>query len=115
MMPNAAANDARMIDAEHQIQIQLLNELRRVLREGGDGAELRERLADYCRAHFLSEELLMRLHAYPDYDDHVGDHEQLLDALDGLVEPGQADAMAAFLLRHIGERDSRLHGYLDRV
>ena len=111
----SAATDARTIDAEHQVQIQLLNELRRVLRDGGDAAELRERLTDYCRAHFMSEELLMRLHAYPDYDDHVADHEQMLDALDGLTGAQEVDALAAFLLRHIGGRDAKLHGYLERV
>lgn len=115
MMPSAAANDARTIDAEHQIQIRLLNELRRALREEQSGNELREQLTDYCRAHFLSEELLMRLHAYPGYDDHVADHEQMIDALEGLTTPEQADALAALLLRHIGERDATLHAYLERV
>ena len=114
-MTQTAASDARTIDAEHQIQIQLLNELRRVLREGQAGDELREQLTDYCRAHFLSEELLMRLHAYPGYDDHVADHEQMIDALEGLTAPEQADALASLLLRHIGERDATLHAYLERV
>lgn len=117
----SAATDAKTIDAEHEIQIRLLYELRRVLLAGRDGGgdgdanELRERLGDYCRAHFLSEELLMRLHAYPDYDDHVLDHEQMLDALAGLTGPADVDALVGFLLGHIGRRDAKLHAYLERV
>ena len=110
-----AIHDAVTVDTEHQVQIRLLTELRRAVASGEDATELRERLADYCRAHFLSEELLMRLHAYPDYEDHVADHEQMLDAIGDLDEPTTIEALSAFLLRHIGERDARLHGYLQQV
>lgn len=116
--PSAVA-DAVGIDAEHKVQMRLLVKLREAIAagEGGRAAadELRERLTDYCRAHFLSEELLMRLHAYPGYDDHVADHEQMLDALDGLTDPAAIDALTSFLLRHIGERDARFHDYLEHV
>lgn len=115
-MPNPKAiEDAVTIDTEHQVQVRLLAELRQWVVNGKDADALRESLADYCRAHFLSEELLMRLHAYPDYDDHVADHEQMLDAISGLRDPVSIDALSAFLLRHIGERDARLHGYLQRI
>lgn len=115
MSTSSAVQDASTVDAEHQVQVRLLKELRSAVAEGRETAELRERLADYCRAHFLSEELLMRLHAYPDYDDHVADHEQMLDAIEGLTEAVAIDALSAFLLRHIGQRDARFHGYLQRV
>jgi len=115
MPTQTAMHDAVAVDAEHQVQVRLLTELRQAVSGGKAADEIRERLADYCRAHFLSEELLMRLHAYPDYDDHIADHEQMLDAIDGLTEPDTIDALSAFLLRHIGERDARFHGYLQRV
>lgn len=115
MTSTSAANDARLVNAEHEVQMRLLSELRKALRDGRDGRELHTQLTDYCRAHFLSEELLMRLHAYPGYDDHVADHEQMLDALDGLNDPTAIDALSGFLLRHIGDRDAKLHFYLEKV
>lgn len=114
-MPHVATQELQNVDAEHMVQIRLLNALQSAVREGRPEDAIREirfQLTDYCRAHFLSEELLMRLYAYPDYDDHVNEHEQMLDALEGLTEARAIDALSALLLRHIGDRDAKLHGYL---
>ena len=113
-----AANDLQLVDAEHLVQMRLLTALQSAVRDGkpdAESSEIRYQLTDYCRTHFLSEELLMRLYAYPDYDDHVNEHEQMLDALDGLTEPRAIDALSALLVRHIGDRDAKLHGYLSAL
>ena len=117
-MPAAATNDLRLVDAEHQVQMRLLMALQAAVRESkpeAESTEIRYQLTDYCRAHFLSEELLMRLYAYPDYDDHVNEHERMLDALDELTEAPVIEALAALLLRHIGDRDAKLHNYLSAL
>jgi hemerythrin len=36
--------------------------------------EILDHLIAYSEAHFMSEELLMRLKSYDDYEDHVEDH-----------------------------------------
>jgi hemerythrin len=46
--------------------------------------ELLERLLEYSRVHFLSEQILMRLHAYPDYEAHVIEHDRMLGAMEEL-------------------------------
>ncbi|HEY5762557.1 MAG TPA: hypothetical protein VIS73_05075, partial [Rhodocyclaceae bacterium] len=67
---NPAATDAKYIEREHQVQLRLIQTVEAGLAENRDVAESIEALADYSRAHFLSEELLMRQYAYGDYDDH---------------------------------------------
>ena len=91
--------------------------------KGGDWRPLLDQLAEYSRAHFLSEELLMRLYGYPDFDDHVLDHERMTEWLGEIASrEGERDAMMhaaneliAVFLRHIGSRDKRLHDFLDEL
>lgn len=114
--------DGGTIDREHDVQLRLMQALTAVLDDGGDTHELLAQLAGYSRAHFLSEELLMRLSAYPDYQDHVLDHERLIERLDALGAAGGGreslrqgvGELIAVLRRHIDSRDRRLHEFLDR-
>jgi hemerythrin len=118
-----AAVDIKTIDREHQVQIRLLQALTAAIENRVDHVELLSQFFDYTRAHFLSEELLMRLYAYPDYDDHVLDHERMIEWLDEIAaRKGERDAMlhavnelAAVFLRHIGSRDKRLHDFLGEL
>jgi hemerythrin-like metal-binding protein len=69
------------MDAEHGIQFRLLSALGRAVEEGRcrEGvAEILRQFVDYTTVHFLSEQLLMRLHAYPDAAAHAREHETLL-------------------------------------
>ena len=118
---------AETVDQEHRLQIGLIDALRDALatpdREA-DAIDVHARLLDYSRAHFLSEQLLMRLHAYDDHERHVAEHEEMLDALEtfgqDLAEGRRAEAAAAmtrlraFLLGHIEGRDRELHDHLER-
>jgi hemerythrin len=110
----------REMDEEHALQLQLLRELLQNL-ESGDGPaalELFERLDQFTGAHFLAEELLMRLHAYPDFEAHRAEHERFVEELAALRSrlTGQgagamrddADAFARRLLAHIATADSAL-------
>jgi hemerythrin-like metal-binding protein len=115
-----SALDARHIEREHQVQLRLMQAVEATLVEGKDVSEGIEALADYSRAHFLSEELLMRQYEYADYDDHILDHERMLDWLGELAE-SQADResrlhalieLKALFLRHIAGRDRQLHDFL---
>ncbi len=75
-------NGADNIDAEHRVQLGLIDALRDAVRQGDKRAvvgEILDQLIAYSELHFVSEQLLMRLYAYPDYEDHSQDHEALIE------------------------------------
>ncbi|MCF8150669.1 MAG: hemerythrin family protein [Burkholderiaceae bacterium] len=115
---NAAANADT--ESEHQVQLGLLQNLCDSIQERSDPASIAkilDELIDYSEAHFVSEELLMRMKSYDDYEDHVADHEQMLEALRGIAaihtEDHSSLAVAAttealaFIRKHIATRDQR--------
>jgi hemerythrin len=96
-------------DGEHGVQLGLLESLEEALRrEGGRAgvAELVDRLLVFSDMHFGSEELLMRLHAYPRYAEHVEEHRWLLEQLreiEARVRVGEdARTLARDLRRWLG-------------
>jgi len=88
------------VDAEHRLQVSLINALDEVLRQGTDKA-LAERtlqqLVDFTSVHFLSEELMMRLYAFPNHDAHALEHGRLLEQLEAIRRAAGADDRAAAL------------------
>lgn len=118
--------DREAVDAEHDAQIGLVEALMAAVENPAQApaaAELVEQLQSFCSAHFMSEELLMRLCAYPGYDDHVSDHERTLEALAAIAGALQGERDAAlmqlaevkgFLTRHIRSRDAAFTDYYRR-
>jgi hemerythrin len=117
---NALVTGNREMDEEHALQLQLLRELMQNL-ESGDGPaalEVFERLDEFTNAHFLAEELLMRLHAYPQFEAHRAEHAQFVEELKALHERlgagdaaavrDDADAFSRRLLAHIATADHAL-------
>jgi hemerythrin len=113
----------REMDEEHALQLGLLRELVQSL-EAGDAVaalEVFERLEHFTNAHFLAEELLMRLHAYPEYEAHGAEHGRFVEELTSLrarLSGGGADAVRedadAFsrrLLAHIATADHALGAF----
>jgi hemerythrin len=92
------------VDAEHGIQLGLLEASLTALSSGAaDTAEIIDQLHGYTQAHFLSEQLLMRLAARGDYDGHLEDHERLMRELDeakAKFESGDSSAAAGLLKSH---------------
>jgi hemerythrin len=120
---NAASNEET--DREHAGQLKLLKALCVAAGENRDAAtvgEILDQLIAYSEAHFMSEELLMRLKSYDDYEDHVEDHVQMLDTLRGLAAShaagdsvliaGRAAEVLDFIGRHIATRDRRFADYV---
>jgi hemerythrin-like metal-binding protein len=116
------------IDSEHQVQIGLLNALCDAVEQGDDDGQIQEildQLVSYSELHFMSEQLLMRMYAYPHYEDHLRDHELMTERLrqirDRVVQGEQSFALATahsmklFLVSHIQSRDHDLTTYLERV
>lgn len=120
-----ASHDANNIDNEHRVQLGMLKALCTAVEEGESAAKIHEilnQLTAYSELHFMSEELLMRMYAYPDYDDHVLDHEAMTERLNQILRryaAGQdsialqtANEMREFLLGHINSRDQSLTEFL---
>mgnify|MGYP000150227160 CR=1 FL=1 len=113
--------DATDLDAEHALQYKLLAEAERLL---GSGDEVRardviRRLYEYSEAHFASEQVLMRLHSYPNYLAHEREHGDLLAALQSLLgsvgvenSSTSAGSLRRWLSGHIHHADQEFVNYL---
>ncbi|MBK7356457.1 hemerythrin family protein [Propionivibrio sp.] len=112
-------------DGEHQIQLDMLSALCRAVRKSPPSAEvgeILERLVAYCEAHFMSEELLMRLNSYDSYEEHVGEHIGLMDDLERITSAHnsgnsgllaeQADSVFKLIGQHIGTHDKRFSDFM---
>lgn len=117
---HSALADSNGINREHMVQARLMQALSLAVRSGeGVGAAMTQ-LSDYSRAHFLSEEVLMRLYSYSDYQMHQQDHGRMIEWIDELMaREGEPAALAhaiqeliAIFLRHIGSHDVYLHDFL---
>lgn len=111
------------MDREHALEMQIVRSLQNALMdEDLDVAdELMKELEDFTNAHFLAEQLLMRLHAYPAYEAHQQEHDQLITELselrknlaDGIEDPAIAvEAIERWLQTHIHTSDEDLASYL---
>jgi hemerythrin len=114
--------------AEHRLQIDMMNAIRKAIEEGSDHDEvdpLLERLCEYTEAHFSSEQMLMRLYAYPGYQTHIDDHDRTLTWLDTLRvswRGGDRDLTLEALRElhhwiegHIRRADRAFESYLDTL
>jgi len=114
------------LEAEHRVQRELLRRLQETLAQGDEersaSGDLLGQLLDYSEAHFLSEQLLMRLHSYPAYEEHVQEHDRLIETLRTLSEDwarggGEATGnllrrVEDWLLTHMRTTDEALAAYL---
>lgn len=68
------------IDEQHKKLVGFLNELYDAMK-AGKGKDTLDKvlvgLVEYTKTHFATEESLMRLHKYPDYDAHKEKHDKL--------------------------------------
>lgn len=114
-----------VLDAEHELLHRLLDELKTELESDGPRVpELVDRFDTAARAHFLEEQSLMRLHAYPGYEAHQNEHDELVEELrhlTGQVEDGEAVDAARlardldnWLTVHMKTTDAAMEEYLRR-
>jgi len=112
------------MDVEHELQVGLVRALDGALGSGSreEAGRILEQLLDYTRVHFSAEELMMRLHAYPGFQEHELEHSKLLDQLHevrrafhgGEVQPTKelVTALRHWLAEHIQTFDRGLALYL---
>ena len=118
----SAAESQQTLDNEHLVQLGLADAVVQAVDHAAPAEEIAQlvsQFVDYTELHFASEQLLMRLHAYPDYAEHVADHEAIVEQLQALRETAasltaeRAQRIKGQMLGHIRNRDAALHAYLD--
>lgn len=115
------------LDSEHEAQVRLLDAFENAVRRGLDESvldSLLQQFIDHTNVHFLSEQLLMRLHAYEAYESHLQEHDELMAevrklqasyALGGSANTERLiDALRRWLFVHIHTTDSVLGEYLSQ-
>ena len=115
----------KSIDTEHDLQMQMLDSLSESLQKGGDFSPARyvlEQFIEFSDMHFLSEQLVMRLHSYPGYEAHLEAHTQLMrkvreirdSVLRGENAPSQklVQELRSWLLNHIASEDVAFGDFL---
>ena len=83
---------------------------------------LLQQLSEFSRVHFATEEILMRLHAYPEFAAHQLEHARLVDQIEqvraefakGHVQPTRsfASALHHWFTEHIRSHDVALARYV---
>lgn len=97
------------VDHEHGLQVALIRALENSVNEGTAarrGTGILSQLLDYTEAHFLAEEMLMRLAGAEGYEAHVADHDRLVAQLNDLktrVEEGK-EAVTEATVSNLKER-----------
>jgi hemerythrin-like metal-binding protein len=123
-----ATLDSAGIDKEHQVQLGMLDAFCALIESDEPQSKIHEvlnQLISYSEVHFMSEQLLMRMYAFPDYDDHSHDHETMIEHLNQIKQrftAGQkntaletARGMRGFLIGHINSRDQVFSNYLRKL
>jgi hemerythrin len=116
---------AAEMEAEHELMHDLLRELETALAAGRqeDVGEILSRFQDVANLHFMEEQSLMRLHAYPAYEAHRQEHANLIAELGELsrrISNGEftnaASATAKleeWLTTHMNTSDAALETFLE--
>jgi hemerythrin-like metal-binding protein len=113
------------MDAEHKVQIGLIQALEQSLQQGqgrSDISYILSQLVEYTNIHFMSEQLLMRLHAYPDFGEHEMEHDHLIEQLrkveagfvagDSEMTSSEITLLKRLVIDHIKTHDQTFAKYL---
>ena len=112
------------IDREHALELELVRSIRSALADDDPDTvrALLQQLEDVTNAHFLGEQLLMRLHAYPGYEAHQEEHDRLMREFEAIArrlrsdaaeDPAhEADQLERWLKIHMLTSDQALAEYL---
>jgi hemerythrin len=108
------------IDTEHDLLLGVVHALERAV-EAAPHAQveaLLQQLSEFSRVHFATEEIMMRLYAYPEFAEHQLEHARLVDQIEqvraefakGHVQPTRsfASALHHWFTEHIRSQDVAL-------
>jgi hemerythrin len=86
------------MDGEHKVQIDLIRAVEQGLVAGKSRIELLsllEQLVEYTNVHFMSEQLLMRLYAYPEISAHEAIHDKLMEQARRVITDFSCDEISS--------------------
>ncbi len=119
--------DNEPIDGEHQLQIDLVNALEDALEKGRsreESEDILRQLDEFTNMHFMSEELMMRFHSYPETHAHTDEHRELLEHLRTLRDRFARDdvpltletirSLRRWLTSHIRSMDRKLAQHINQ-
>jgi len=115
----------KVVEAEHDVQMQMLDSLAAAVENRGNFASMKlvlEQFIEFSDLHFLSEQLVMRLHSYPVYEAHMEEHTRLMKKLREIREKVFRDEkilglelikeLRAWLLAHMASHDMAFGEFL---
>jgi hemerythrin-like metal-binding protein len=118
--------NVKLIDDQHQQMLDIVNSLHTAVEASADKETLNKILIDlyaHTRAHFSTEDELMKKHNYPGYEQHLHEHHVLLQQLDNLISGVSGGKSPAFhsdydissdwVLIHIFKSDKELGTFLN--
>jgi hemerythrin len=124
--PRALNHDE--IDRQHTLQLDLLRALAEAVDAGSERRlldEILDRLVDFTDIHFASEQMLMRLYSYPDFQVHLQQHEETLERIAGLrrrlddggggIDRRAIETLSAWIVDHIRYADRIFAQYLNSL
>jgi hemerythrin len=112
------------MDGEHDLLLGVVHALERAVDAAprAQVEELLQQLSELSRVHFATEEILMRLHAYPEFAAHQLEHAHLVEQIEqvraefakGHVQPTRsfASALHHWFSEHIRNHDVALSRYV---
>lgn len=114
-----------VFDNQHKKLVEIINELHEAMRAGKSKDVLDKifgELIDYTVHHFAAEETLMKKHAFPGYETHKAEHEELTQQalkLQADFKSGRAmlslevmEFLKKWLLEHIMGTDAQYSDFL---
>lgn len=114
------------MDLEHQLQLALVDAFEKAagVNERIEAGRILEQMADLSEMHFLAEELVMRLHGYPAFKEHMTEHANLMREMNELLRENAAGTLditlelagrlRRTLANHLGGTDHALADYMLR-
>ncbi len=104
------------IDDQHESLFLLLDNLQSQIGGGHNWSVIYftlTELSHYARMHFMIEESVMRLHGYPDLEQHIAEHRGFTEKLSQLeakavrkdIGPSIVEFIRQWLESHIGKSD----------
>ena len=122
----ATGNEA--MDGEHRMQVSLIAALRAAVADGRPAPEVDEildRLLEFTKVHFSSEELLMRFYSYDGYEAHVLEHEGAVERMERIRDQYRAgetaltlesvDSLGRWIVSHTHRADRAFGGFLGEM
>lgn len=114
------------LDADHIMIFSLINHIDEAHLTGSDEnaiGRILQVLIERAFAHFQREEMLMKKHAYPEFEAHAAEHKKIIEELEDLYEAYQdkpsadvsreiVEMLSSWLEEHVLETDMRYRPYL---